>query len=54
MYISNKWIKENLKQIFITDREADNDSQIEHTMNFLVALATLVKFDIGGFNEKSN
>ena len=51
MYISNKWIKENLKQIFITDIEEDNDSQIEHTMNFLADLANLVKFDIGGFNE---
>ena len=41
-----EWIRENLRKIFITDIEENNDSQIEDTMNFLADLALKVDFDI--------
>ena len=41
-----EWIRENLRKIFITDIEENNDSQIEDTMNFLPDLALKVDFDI--------
>ena len=37
-----QWIKENIERIFIQDVLEDNDSQIEHTQEFLAELAGYV------------
>ena len=41
-----KYIKDNLKQIFVVDQLSENDMQTEHTIEFLMDLATMVGFDL--------
>lgn len=41
-----KYIKDNLKQIFVVDQLSDTDMQTEHTLEFLMDLATMVGFDL--------
>ena len=37
-----EWIKQNIRQIFITDLTENNDMQIEHALEFLADLAVYV------------
>lgn len=41
-----KYIKDNLKQIFVVDQLSDTDMQTEHALEFLMDLATMVGFDL--------